>query len=104
LVGKIFSAPDGETLDPTSVPEMDGGFFVGIPTLWSLPMVKFRLPKSGGGIGAHYDYSPIIPSKGKEILDWVRTAKKICEADNFDLFCDFFMHERHGKIGLLSGG
>ncbi|KAH6866497.1 hypothetical protein BKA58DRAFT_205548 [Alternaria rosae] len=95
LIGKIFSAPDGETLDPTSVPEMDGGFFVGIPTLWSLPMVKFRLPKSGGGIGAHYDYSPIIPSKGNEILDWVKTAKKICEADNFDLFCDFFMHERH---------
>jgi hypothetical protein len=104
LMGKIFSAPDGETLDPASVPEMDGGFFVGIPTLWSLPMVKFRLPKSGGGIGAHYDYSPIIPSKGKEILSWVKTAKKICEADNFDLFCDFFMHERHGKSLLSNDG
>ncbi|KAJ4370468.1 hypothetical protein N0V83_004986 [Neocucurbitaria cava] len=95
LVGKIFSAPDGEMLDPASVPEVDGGFFVGIPTLWSLPMVKFRLPKSGGGIGAHYDYSPIIPSNGKEILDWVKTSRKICEAENCDLFCDFFMHERH---------
>jgi len=67
-------------------------------------MVKFRLPKSGGGIGAHYDYSPIIPSKGKEILSWVKTAKKICEADNFDLFCDFFMHERHGKSLLSNDG
>lgn len=95
LTGQIFSAPDGHSLDPTSVPEKEGGFFVGIPTLWSLPMVKFRLPKSGGGIAAHYDYSPIIPSNGKEILSWVKQAKKICEAQNFDLFCDFFMHERH---------
>jgi hypothetical protein len=95
LVGKMFAAGEGETLDPTSVPEMDGGFFVGIPSLFSLPMVKFRLPKEGGGIGAHYDYSPIIPSSGKEVLDWIKTSKKICEANSFDLFCDFFMHERH---------
>lgn len=95
LNGSIFSAPDGQTLDPTSIPEKEGGFFVGIPTLWSLPMVKFRTPRSGGGIGAHYDYSPIIPSNGKEILSWVKEAKKICEEQSFDLFCDFFMHERH---------
>lgn len=95
LQGKMFAAPEGQTLDPTSVPEAEGGFFVGIPSLWSLPMVKFRLPKAGGGIGAHYDYSPIIPSNGKEILTWVKTAKGICEKHGFDLFCDFFMHERH---------
>ncbi|KAF2113123.1 hypothetical protein BDV96DRAFT_496857 [Lophiotrema nucula] len=95
LQGHIFSAEDWETLDPLSVPDPHGGFFVGIPSLWSLPMVKFRLPKDGSGIGAHYDYSPIIPSNGKEVLQWVRTAKKVCEAENFDLFCDFFMHERH---------
>jgi hypothetical protein len=58
-------------------------------------MVKFRLPRNCSGIGAHYDYSPINPSNGKEILDWFKTAKTICEADNFDLFCDFFMYERH---------
>jgi FAD/FMN-containing dehydrogenase len=95
LVGKMFSAPESETLDPSSVPEKEGGFFVGIPTLWSLPMVKFRVPKKGGGIAAHYDYSPIIPSNGKEILAWVKISKAICEAQSFDLFCDFFMHERH---------
>lgn len=95
LTGEIFSAPDGKTLDPASVPEPHGGFFVGVPSLWSLPMVKFRLPKDGGGIGAHYDYSPIIPSSGKTVLEWVKTAKKVCEAEGFDLFCDFFMHERH---------
>ncbi|EUC32826.1 vanillyl alcohol oxidase [Bipolaris zeicola 26-R-13] len=95
LEGKIFAAPEGQTLDAASVPEVEGGFFVGVPSLWSLPMVKFNLPKSGGGIGAHCDYSPIIPSNGKEILSWVKTAKGVCEKHGFDLFCDFFMHERH---------
>ncbi|ORY00977.1 hypothetical protein BCR34DRAFT_606114 [Clohesyomyces aquaticus] len=95
LTGEMFSAPDGEILNAASIPEPHGGFFVGVPSLWSLPMVKFRLPKDGGGIGAHYDYSPIIPSSGKTVLEWVKTAKKVCEAESFDLFCDFFMHERH---------
>ncbi|KAF2015802.1 vanillyl alcohol oxidase [Aaosphaeria arxii CBS 175.79] len=95
LTGNMFAAEDGHTLDPASLPEPHGGFFVGVPSLWSLPMVKFRLPKDGGGIGAHYDYSPIVPSSGKTVLEWVKTAKKICEAESFDLFCDFFMHERH---------
>jgi hypothetical protein len=76
LSGDMFSAEDGEVLDPASVPEPHGGFFVGVPSLWSLPMVRFRLPKDGTGIGAHYDYSPIIPSSGREVLEWVRTAKK----------------------------
>ena len=76
LGGEMFSAEDGEVLDPASIPDPHGGFFVGVPSLWSLPMVKFRLPKSGGGIGAHYDYSPIIPSSGKEVMEWVKTAKK----------------------------
>ncbi|KAF2259217.1 FAD-linked oxidase-like protein [Lojkania enalia] len=95
LQGQMFSAKDWEKLDPTSVPDPHGGFFVGMPSLWSLPMVKFRLPKDGSGIGAHYDYSPIIPGSGREVLEWVKTARKIYEAENFDLFCDFFMHERH---------
>ncbi|KAF2205675.1 FAD-linked oxidase-like protein [Delitschia confertaspora ATCC 74209] len=95
LKGEIFFAKEGETLDAASIPEQHGGYFVGIPSLWSLPMVQFRLPKSGGGIGAHYDYSPIIPSSGATVLEWVTTAKRICEKNNFDLFCDFFMHERH---------
>jgi len=58
-------------------------------------MVKYRLPKDKAGVGAHADYSPIIPSSGKAVLEWVRTARAICEAQKFDLFCDFFMHERH---------
>ena len=95
LNGVIFAAKDGEVLDAASIPDPHGGMAVGVPSLWSLPMVQFRLPLKGPGIGAHYDYSPIIPSRGSTILEWVTTAKKVCEKDGFDLFCDFFMHERH---------
>ena len=95
LQGHIFSGENESLLEATSVPSPHGGFFVGVPSLWSLPMVKYRLPKDSGGIGAHADYSPIIPSSGKTVMEWVRTAKAVCEKENFDLFCDFFMHERH---------
>lgn len=95
LFGEMFSAEDEKFLDSVSVPEPHGGMFVGMPSLWSLPMVKYRLPKAGGGVGAHVDYSPIIPSDGKTILEWLKTSKVVCEAEGFDLFCDFFMHERH---------
>ncbi|KAL0259812.1 hypothetical protein SLS55_005552 [Diplodia seriata] len=95
--GTLYAAEgEGETLDPTTVPEPHGGFWVGVPSLWSLPMVKFRLPlEEGKGVAAHIDYSPIVPSDGKVVLDWIGTAKAICEAEGFDLMCDFFMHERH---------
>lgn len=95
LQGHIFSGENDALLEATSIPDPHGGFFVGVPSLWSLPMVKYRLPKDRVGIGAHADYSPIIPSSGKAVLEWVTTARAICEAQNFDLFCDFFMHERH---------
>jgi len=95
LQGHLFSGENESLLEATSVPDPHGGFFVGVPSLWSLPMVKYRLPKQQAGVGAHADYSPIIPSSGKAILEWARTARKVCENEKFDLFCDFFMHERH---------
>ncbi|OQV07371.1 FAD binding domain-containing protein [Cladophialophora immunda] len=95
LQGHLFSAEDGKLLEATSIPDPHGGFFVGVPSLWSLPMTRYRLPKEKFGIGAHADYSPIIPSDGKKVLEWVKTARGICEGQGFDLFCDFFMHERH---------
>lgn len=100
ISGKRFAAPDGQVLDAAAIPEQHGGFFVGVPSLWSLPMTQFRLPlptpsNPSPGIGAHFDYSPIIPSSGKAVLEWCRVAKRVCEKEGFDLFCDFFAHERH---------
>lgn len=91
----IFSGQHGQPLKAEDVPPEEGGFFVGVPSLWSLPLVKYRLPLKGGGIGGHIDYSPIIPSSGKAVLEWIKVSQKICEENGFDLFCDFFMHERH---------
>lgn len=91
----IFNGIDGQPLKAEDVPPEEGGFFVGIPSLFSLPMIKFRLPESGGDIAGHIDYSPIIPSSGRAVLEWVKLSQKICEDNGFDLFCDFFMHERH---------
>lgn len=93
---ELFSGAGGEPLDASSIPEPHGGVFVGVPTLWSLPMVKWRLPKDESqGIGGHGDFSSIIPSNGQALLGWVRASREICERHGFDLFCDFFMHERH---------
>ncbi|KAF8850169.1 FAD-linked oxidase-like protein [Acephala macrosclerotiorum] len=95
LYAEMFEGEGDELLEATSVGEPHGGIFVGVPTLWSLPMVDYRLPKDGTGIAGHADYSPIMPSSGKTILEWARTSKRISEAQGWDLFLDFFMHERH---------
>ncbi len=93
---EMFLGENGEPVDAHNIPEPHGGVFVGVPTLWSLPMVKFRLPKDeNNSIAGHGDFSSIIPSNGKAVLGWVRESKRICEKHGFDLFCDFFMHERH---------
>ncbi|CZR63014.1 related to 4-cresol dehydrogenase flavoprotein subunit [Phialocephala subalpina] len=95
LYAEMFAGEGDELLEATSVGEPHGGPFVGVPTLWSLPMVSYRLPEDGKGIGGHADYSPIIPSSGKAIFEWVKTSKRISEAQGWDLLLDFFMHERH---------
>lgn len=85
-----------ERLDASKIPDPHGGIFVGVPTLWSLPMVKFRLPKDEKkGIAGHGDFSSIIPSNGRAVREWIEASRRICEEHGFDLFCDFFMHERH---------
>lgn len=91
----LFSAGDGQTLEPTAVPLPYGGMYVGMPSLWSLPLVRYTLPKDGSGVGAHSAYSAIIPLDGKIMSDWVVAAKNIYEAEGFDAMCDFFMHEKH---------
>jgi hypothetical protein len=92
---EMFAGEGDELLEATDVKEPHGGIFVGVPTLWSLNMINYRLPKDGKGIAGHADYSPVIPSSGKAIAEWVKTSRRIAEAQGFDMFLDFFMHERH---------
>ncbi len=90
-----FSGEDGGLLEATTVPQNLGGMFVGVPSMWSIPMVSFYNPKDGGGVGAHGAYSPIVPLDGKTMLGWVKAAKEVYESNGFDMLCDFFMQERH---------
>jgi hypothetical protein len=93
LRSTVFHGEPGEPLEATEVPQPYGGMFVGIPSMWSLPLVDYY--NKPGGIGAHSAYSPIIPLDGKTVLDWVKAAKAVYESQGFDLLCDFFMHDRH---------
>ncbi|KAL4962454.1 FAD-binding oxidoreductase [Aspergillus stella-maris] len=96
LTGHFFAADKkGELLDASSIPFEHGNVLAGVPSLMALPLVNWPLKKDGKGKPAHGDYAPIIPSSGKEILDWMRTVKPIFEASGNDLMVDFFMHERH---------
>ena len=93
--GELFSGEGDDLLDATKVGEPHGGFFVGVPSISSLPMVNYRIPKEGKGIAGHADYSPVLPLSGKAILEWARTSRAISERLGWDLYCDFFMYERH---------
>lgn len=95
LLGSMFSGENGEELIASTIPEPHGGGLVGIPSLWILPMVKFHLPKDKPGKAAHIDFSSLIPSDGDMVLEWCKISKHISESHGRDLFCDYFMHERH---------
>ncbi|KAI1334631.1 vanillyl alcohol oxidase [Xylariaceae sp. FL0016] len=89
----IFSGADGGLLEADSVPQPHGGIRVGVPSMWSIPMVNYYNARDDS-VGAHGAYSPIVPLDGKTVLEWAKTAKGIYEAQGFDLLCDFFMHEK----------
>lgn len=96
LRNTLFSGgDDAQLLEASSVPQPYGGMFVGVPSMFSIPMVDFYNPKDGGGVGAHGAYSPIVPLDGKTMKKWVTAAKKVYESQGLDLLCDYFMHERH---------
>ncbi len=95
LTHSFYGGDDSSLLDATSVPQPYGGMYVGVPSLYSMPLVVFYNPKDDSGIGAHSAYSPILPLDGAIMLDWVKAAKRIYESNGFDLLCDFFMGDRH---------
>lgn len=95
LVGNFFQGENGELLDNKAIPNDNGSLLVGIPSLWSLPLVGWALPRGGGGKAAHGDYAPIIPNSGKMVLEWIRACRPHYEAAGVEPMVDFFMHERH---------
>jgi len=86
---------DEKGVDAAKVPSPHGEMFVGVPSMWSLPLINWPIEKGREGKAAHGDYAPVIPSKGEAVLEWMRVSKPICEENGVELMADFFMHERH---------
>lgn len=82
-------------LDALTVPQPHGGMFVGVPSMFSIPMVNFYNRADGTGVGAHGAYSPIVPLDGKLMKTWAHAARRAYEDQGLDLLCDYFMSERH---------
>ncbi|CCC06332.1 unnamed protein product [Sordaria macrospora k-hell] len=94
ISGTLYADETG--VDAAKVPVEHGSMFVGVPQLWSLPLINWPIPKSKtDGKAAHGDYAPVIPSSGKLVMEWMRKSKPICEENGVELMADFFMHERH---------
>jgi hypothetical protein len=93
ISGTMFE--NGNGVVAAEVPIEHGAMFVGFPSMWSLPLINWPIPRDRVGKPAHGDYAPIIPSKGKLVLEWMKASKAVCEANGVDLMADFFMMERH---------
>jgi len=94
ITGALYDSEGGVVA--ADVPIEHGGMFVGYPQMWSLPLISWPIPRDKvGGKPAHGDYAPIIPSKGKLLLEWMKDSKPLCEAAGVELMADFFMMERH---------
>ncbi|KAK5173547.1 uncharacterized protein LTR77_002228 [Saxophila tyrrhenica] len=98
LKGTMFSGEGDRLLDPSSVQMPHGGMFVGVPSLWSLPLTKYMLPKDESGAGAHGAYSAIIPLDGKVMNEWYDCVREVYAAEGLDAMTDFFMHHRHAVM------
>ncbi|KAL2256673.1 hypothetical protein VTK26DRAFT_1317 [Humicola hyalothermophila] len=94
ITGVLYADENG--VDAATVPIQHGGMFVGVPSMWSLPLINWSIPSGkAAGKAAHGDYAPVIPSSGKLVLEWMKVSKPICEANGVELMADFFMLERH---------
>ena len=94
LTGQLYAGEDGQLLDAKTVPPEHGIMFVGVPSLFSLPLMDWALADASGK-AAHGDYAPVIPSSGKAIAEWQSACKPVYEKAGIDMMVDFFMHERH---------
>jgi hypothetical protein len=95
LKSYLFEGSEGDLVDAASIPTPLGGGQVGVPDMWTLPSVQYRCRPGGDGIGAHTDFSPILPLDGNDVLEWFNTSKQIMEEQGFDLYCGGHIHPRY---------
>lgn len=95
LEGGLYVEQDGKPLDANSIPPEHGLMLVGVPSLYSLPLMDWPLRDGEPGKAAHGDYAPCIPTTGAHVAGWVRKCQAIYADTDLDFMVDFFMHERH---------
>ncbi|KAF5228054.1 hypothetical protein FANTH_14615 [Fusarium anthophilum] len=95
LTGNLYSGKSAELLGGQGLDDGDPDLFINRPGFQAMEILKFNLPlDDNGSVSAHRDFAPVMPAIGTTVQDWVRTSREICEAEGFDLFCDFFVQER----------
>lgn len=92
VVGKKFLPKPGETyVDNEDIPLSEGGGpQVGVPTLVPLLSLTFRGEDCG-----HIGFSPVLPARGKEVLDFYYIAKKRSAEHGFDFYAGLHLYSRH---------
>lgn len=95
LRGTLYAGKSAEILSGNVLAKGNPDMYVGKANFKPFRILNFNLPLDDSRcIRAHRDFAPIMPADGKTVLEWTETARKICEAEGFDLFCDFFIQER----------
>ncbi|KAI8712964.1 putative 4-cresol dehydrogenase protein [Fusarium sp. LHS14.1] len=95
LTGNLYSGKGAELLGGQGLNDGDPDLFINRPGFQAMEILKFNLPlDDSGSVSAHRDFAPVMPAIGTTVQDWVQTSREICEAEGFDLFCDFFVQER----------
>lgn len=95
--GYRYGDGDGDVpvVDSDKVKGPNGGSFVGRPNMDILGQFSgYVLNKEGPGVTGHMDFSPIMPSSRKAVLESATLTRKICDANKVDYFVDLFIHER----------
>lgn len=67
-----YGPAPGQLLDASEVPVTEsGGTQIGLPNMLRLQSIKYR-----GSSGGHVSFSPIVASRGRDVLDFYRVSKK----------------------------
>ena len=92
VVGKKFLPKPGEKyVSNEDIPLSEGGGpQVGVPTLVPLLSLTFRGEDCG-----HIGFSPVLPARGKEALDFYYIAKKRSAEHGFDFYAGLHLYSRH---------
>lgn len=92
VVGKKFLPKPGEKyVRNEDIPLSEGGGpQVGVPTLTPLSCLKYRGEDCG-----HIGFSPVLPPRGKEALEFYYIAKKRSAEYGFDFRAGLHLYQRH---------